>query len=405
MATSVVIVGGGFGGLEAAFSLVSLLGPTADITLIDRGSRHSFIPSIHEVVSGKVGLREIQVPLDAVLGPAGVRFVQDDVLSVDVEKQQVIAREQALQYDYLVLSCGAENNFFGVPGAQAFSYRFLTPEDAERIRTDLDRFMKDRGRRVHLVLAGGGTEGVEVAGELIDFIHDNGYGEDLADGRITVELIEGQSRVLPGFPSAVQDIAAEYLAGLDVKIITGDKIAEVRKDKVVLASGAERPFSLLIWTGGIRPSPLIAGLSLPKDPAGWLLVTDRLHTPEDEFVFGIGDAISIQGTDGPLRVRRLAYHAQDQAVVAALNIYAHARGRELAEYSPKAKPQLISLGRDNGIFLQGERALSGRWVIALKKAVERKHIMSCLSRPLTSRIASAVPGRGFLHRIKLRLPL
>jgi NADH dehydrogenase len=405
MAPSIVIVGGGFGGLEAAFTLVSLLGPTADITLIDRGSRHSFIPSIHEIVSGKVTPREIQVPLDAVLGPAGVRFVQDEVLTVDAKKQQVVARKQSLRYGYLVLSCGAENNFFGVPGAEAFSRRFRTPEDAERIHVDLGLTLQDYGRRVRLVLAGGGTEGVEAAGEIIDFIRDNGYGEDLAGGRITVELIEGQSRILPGFPAAVQDIAAEYLACLGVRIVAGDRITEVRKDRVALASGAERPFSLLIWSGGIRPAPLIAGLSLPKDPAGWLLVTERLRSPEDEFVYGVGDAIGIEGTDGPLRLQRLAYHAQDQAVVAALNICSHLRGRELVGYSPRAKPQLISMGRDNGIFLRGDRILTGRWVVALKKAAERKHLMGCLSRPVTSRIGASLPGRGLLHRVMLRLPL
>jgi NADH dehydrogenase len=404
MTTRIVIAGGGFGGIETAFSLKGLLRPPFEITLIDKSAYHSFIPSIHLIVSGKVTAEEIRIPLKVVLGAAGIRFIQDEVLSVNTEKREVITGNSALQYDYLVLSSGAENNFFAIPGAEKFSYRFRTPDDAERIHAELVRLLADPAP-CRMVLAGGGTEGVEVAGELLDLIKAQGRGEDLESGRIAVELIEGKSRLLPGFLREVQDCADQYLRHQGVTMIAGDRIAEVRKDSVVLSSGQQRDASILIWSGGIQPSKLIRGLPLLKDPWGWLKVTDLLNSYDDDRVYGIGDAVSIYADDGPLALQRLAYHAQDQARVAALNIAAAVSDRGMVSYTPKIKPQLISIGKDMGIFTLEDRVYSGPWVVSLKKAVERKHLMTYLTKPVSSAIWSNIPGAGFLQRLRTRLPV
>jgi NADH dehydrogenase len=404
MTTRIVIAGGGFGGLETAFSLKGLLRPPFEITLIDRSAYHSFIPSIHMIVSGKVTAEEIRIPLKVVLGPAGIRFIQDEVLSVNTEKREVITSHSALQYDYLVLSSGAENNFFGIPGAEEFSYRFRTPDDAGRIHVELVRLLASPAP-CRMVVAGGGTEGVEMAGELLDLIKARGRGEDLESGRIAVELIEGKSSLLPGFLHEAQECADKYLRQQGVTMIAGDRIAEVRKDSVVLSSGQQRDASILIWSGGIQPSKLIHGLPLIKDPWGWLKVTDLLNSYDDDRIYGIGDAVSIYTDDGPLALQRLAYHAQDQARVAALNIAAAVSDRGMVSYTPKIKPQLISIGKDMGIFTLEDRVYSGPWVVSLKKAVERKHLMTYLTKPVSSAIWSNIPGAGFLQRLRARLPV
>ena len=123
MTPRIVIVGGGFGGLEAAFSLQALLQRPFEITLLDRSAYHAFIPSIHLIVSGKVSADSIRIPLQTVLGAAGMAFVQDEALAVNAQKREVKIKGGTLPYDYLVISCGAENNYFGVPGAEEFSCR------------------------------------------------------------------------------------------------------------------------------------------------------------------------------------------------------------------------------------------------------------------------------------------
>lgn len=405
MKRRIIIVGGGLGGLEAAFSLKGLLRPPFEITLIDRTRYHSFLPSIHLIISGKIKAGQIRIPLNVVLGAAGIRFVQDEVLSVDREKREVVAGSAALPYDYVVVSSGAENNFFGIPGAEQFSCRFRTPEDAVLIAKDLQALLDDSLKPARIVVAGAGTEGVEVIGETLDLIREKGLDDDLRSGRITIDLIEGKTRLLPGFSVEVQNRVEAYLRQQGVSLIAGDRIAEVRKDRVVLSSGETRDSSILIWSGGIQPSKLVRDLPFAKDPWGWLKVTDRLHVPDDERVYGIGDGVSIYTDDGPLGLQRLAYHAQDQAQIAALNIFYHMQGRRLIKYSPRNKPQLISLGKSMGILTIDEKVYAGPWVVSLKKAIERKHIFTCLTKPVSSAIAGRIPGAGLIQRLRTKLPV
>jgi NADH:quinone reductase (non-electrogenic) len=400
----IVIIGGGFGGLEAAFTLKELVPPRCTITLIDRNAHHSFIPSIHEIVSGKTGAESIRIPFAAVLGPAGIDFVQDEVLSLDRAQRQVGLRRGAVTYDYLVLCAGAESNFFGIPGAEQFSYRFRAAGDAERIRTEAMRQLDDPFTPVRFVLAGGGTEGVEAAGELLDLIKKEGRDDDLRSGKVSIDLIEGRDRLLTGFPGGAQDRAEEYLRGRGISLVTGHPIIEVRKDRVLLASGEGRDATILVWTGGIQPPRLVRELSLQKDGNGWLKVTEHLRSIDDERIFGIGDAVGIYDRSGALQLQRLAHHAEDQARIVALNIARQIAGREPVAYRPKSKPQLVSMGADMGILTTGERVLSGSWVVAIKKAVERKHLMGCLSRPVASAVLSGIPGAGFIRRLRSSLP-
>ncbi len=400
-----VIIGGGFAGLEAAFTLKGLLEPAAGITLIDRNACHTFIPSIHEIISGKVEPQQLRIPLRVMLGPAGIDFIQEEVLGLDRERRQVSTNSTVLDYDYLVLGVGAENNFFNIPGAAELAYRFRSSEDAERIRQELSRIMADESCAYTVMIAGGGTEGAEVAGEAVDAI-ENGCGRDaLLSGRITVELIEGQDRLLPGFPGRVRDFAGDYLRKRGVRLTTGSRIIEVRKDSVVLDGNAVRSASLLIWTGGIQPPKLIRALSLPKDPSGWLRVNERLQVFDDDRAYGIGDAISIYRGEKSLPVARLAYHAQDQARIAAFNIANHLAGRGLASYAPKSKPQLISMGRDMGLYVEGDEFHSGAWVVSLKKGIEKRHLLAYLTKPLSQTLWSKVPGSEFLNRRWLRRTL
>jgi NADH dehydrogenase len=404
MSTAVVIVGGGFGGLEAAFTLRSLAGDGVAITLVDRDGFHSFVPSIHEISSGKITSRSIQIPLETMLAPAGIGFVRDSVMAIDHENRRVKAVSGDLNYDYLVLAAGAENHFFGVPGAEEHSFRFRTPEDAERIRAQLVRLLAEERKDVHLVLAGGGTEGVEVAGELLDLIKDSEREYGPAGGTVAITLVEAQQQLLPGFPPAARAFAEQYLREQGVTIITGQRISALRSGSIVLASGRELPQSMLIWTGGIKPSQVIADLSLPKDPAGWLIVNDRLHSPVDERLYAVGDIVAIQGADGTVPLQRLAYHALDQGAAAGINIANNLRGKDLIRYAPKYKSQLVSIGRGMGIYTQGDVFKAGSWVVTLKKAVERKHLMSYLTRPLLSSISRKVPGIDLFKRLGLKLP-
>ncbi|HET6516271.1 MAG TPA: FAD-dependent oxidoreductase [Thermodesulfovibrionales bacterium] len=404
MKKRIVIIGGGFGGLESALSLWEILESQADITLIDRNACHSFIPSIHEIISGKVGARDIQIPLSVVLSPTTVTFLQDEVVSIDPWNRQVITPSRVMEFDYLVLSSGAEDNFFGVPGAAEFSHPFRSPESAERISATVKGLLKNEKRPCRLIVAGGGTEGVEVAGELLDLVRETGSEHDMASGRITVALID-RSRLLNTFPVKAQDFVEEYLSQRGVKIFAGSRITEVRKREVVLDPGARYGMSVLIWTGGLQPSKLLRGLPLSKDDQGWLRVTESLQSPDTDRIYGVGDAISMYNERGAVALSRLAYHALDQARVAGRNIANHIRGRRTIAYSPKTKPQLLSLGKDMGIFVRGEYVFSGQSVVLLKKMVQIRHIMTYLTRPSVSALSAKLREPKLRYLMRWLLPI
>lgn len=401
MPERIIIIGGGFGGLEAAFTLKGLM-RSAEITLINRSADHFFVPSIHEIISNKVKSGELRFPLATVLRPAKIAFVQDEVAAVDPGLRQVRTNGQILTYDFLILASGAEHSFFSVPGAEQFSHCFRTPEDAEEIHKELALLLENNAPSRSIVLAGGGTEGVEVAGELLDLISQAGGTDDLRSGRIAITLVEAQGRLLPGFAQPVQAFVEGYLSDKGVTIVAGSRIAEVLQHSLTLNSGRTIASSLLIWTGGIQPSKLIRDLVLPKDPAGWLKVTQELHSPGDDRIFGIGDAVSIYRDNEPMRFARLAYHAQDQARVAAFNIANYGSGESLLTYAPKNKPQLVSMGKDMGIFIESDAFRSGAWVVALKKAIEKRHLLGYLSRPLSTALWSKIPGSEFARKFWLR---
>jgi NADH dehydrogenase len=405
MTTRVLIIGGGFGGLKAAFSLKNILSRPFEISLIDRSPCHSFVPSSHLIISGKVRPSQIQIPLDIVLAPAGIRFFQDEVHSVDSEKMQVMSASAVYPYDYLVLCPGAVNNFFDIPGAEAFSSRFRTPHDAERIRQKLLFRLAGDHNPCSIVVAGGGTEGVELMGEILDLIEAEGRKDEVKSGRVALILIEGKDRLLPSFPSSVQRLAQEYLEQRGVNLLAGDGIAAVTNEQVVLASGRVYKASMLIWSGGIQPSKLVRSLAFPKDDQGWIKVSDRLHLAGDETIYALGDAVTIHNEEGILRLQRLAPHAEDQARVAALNIHASIETEEQIPYVPKHKPQLISIGGKFGIFSADGKVYSGPWVVSLKKAIERQHLHSTLARPVSSALWSRVPKSSIMQHLRTRLPL
>jgi NADH dehydrogenase len=390
--TGVLVIGGGFGGIEAALTAASLLKDRVDVTLVDKGTRHCFMPSIHEVLSGKQSPGDISFALDAVLGTARVGFVQDVALSVDTKKRKVAARGGSLSYDYLVLAAGAENTFRGVPGARAHARPFRNAEDAETIHEDLRRLAEDYAPGTSVVVVGGGTEGVEVVGELIDFFGEEGLSQEVEEGRLSIHLVHAGPRLLPGLPVRAAERAAEYLGGKGVRLHTRNPIVEAGEDRVILKNGTKVKSSLLIWTGGIHPAPLMREIPLPRGPEGWLKVTETLQSPSDERVFAVGDGVSIETPSGPLALERLAYHAIDQGRLAAENIHAHLEGKEPQAYSPSKKPHLVSMGSETGIFVQGDSVLSGDWVVGLKRTIQTRHLMTYLTRPALMRIPGGTLG-------------
>src|SRR5258708_3534081 len=175
---SIVVAGAGFGGVRAALDLAKNL-PSAKITLINNNPYHCFNPNLYELAAiklqheGKLEFQNLQgafsIPLELIFQNSQVEVIIQKISQIDLEQKQVWIGTHQLKFDFLVLSLGSKTNYFGVPGAKDFSHPFKTAEDALNIHNDLEERVS-MGQLPKVVIAGGGFTGVEIAGQLKEFL-------------------------------------------------------------------------------------------------------------------------------------------------------------------------------------------------------------------------------------------
>ena len=293
----VVIIGGGFGGLTAAQSLRDV-----DVWLIDRTNHHLFQPLLYQVATAALSPGDIAWPLRTIFRRhPHVRVVMEEVLSIDRATRLVRLRESApIAFDVLIVAPGSRHSYFGhdaweqsAPGiktlADAVYLRekmLLAFEEAERRRV-----VAGAGDRLNFVIVGGGPTGVELAGALAE-LGRKAMGPDFPNLRLddlAILLVEGGSRILPGFTPDLSAKAATALERKGVTIRLNSPVSEIRADGVVIGSEFIRSTNV-IWAAGNMASPLLNSLAVPQDESGRINVQPDLTIPGDPWIFVIGDA-------------------------------------------------------------------------------------------------------------------
>ena len=402
----IVIIGCGFAGLSAAETLSRRI--DADITLIDRKEYFENLALLPEILSGKVNTSDVTGDIRKFAKRTGANFIVGEVYDVDFDEKQVYLRRgrgtgvSAESYDFLIISVGAEPSFFGIPGAEEHSFTVNSLESALSARRKLDELAQaqaqaqaqakhwhwhcaveggggaeDRSgvtedrragdRSIDVVIAGAGLTGVEVAGEVVDFLR----------GRGACRIVEMMPRVLPAMPEKVSRRVAHMLARRGVEMLTGHAVQSVREDEIELrkVSSSESVvlhFDMLIWTAGLKPNRLSERISAPK-VRGWLKTDDYLRVYGFEDVYAIGDIAHFERasrTSG-----KNAEEAERQGKAAAENIARALKGKPLKEYTPKNTVQnpraLISVGGNEAIaYFNG--ILFTCFAYRIKKHIERK---------------------------------
>jgi NADH dehydrogenase len=302
----VVIVGSGFGGLNAATHLAPA---PVDITVVDRDNYHGFWPLLYQVATAGLGADDIAHPIRSIYAPHHNINVRLGVVSgVDLEARTVdIEGETALPYDYLILAAGSSTNDFGIPGVDEHAYPLKTLPDAVRLRNhvlttfeqaDAAGGDEDAGA-LTIVLVGGGPTGVEMAGALAELIGHNLATDfhhlDLTKARVV--LVEMTDHLLPGFSPASQQAALRTLQekGIDVRFKT--KLAQVTGEGVSFEDGTSVPTRTVVWTAGVGANRLAGLIPGPKGRSGTVPVEPDLSLPGHPEVFVIGDLASARGRD------------------------------------------------------------------------------------------------------------
>ena len=363
----VVIVGAGFGGLEAAHRLA---GAPVSITLIDRRNHHLFQPLLYQVATASLATSEIAWPIRYLLrNRPDVTTLYATVTGVDAQAKRVLLDDgDGLPYDTLIVATGARHAYFGHDEWEPFAPGLKTLEDAttlrRRILVAFERAERetDPQRRAALltfVIIGAGPTGVELAGTIAELAQDTLPPDfrNIDTHKTRVVLIEAGPRVLAGFPDDLSAYAQRALESIGVEVMLGQAVTECTADSVVFG-GNRLDTKTIIWAAGVRASPAAEWLGAPADRAGRLQVLPDLTVAGHPDIFAIGDTVTINGPDGK-PVPGIAPAAKQQGRYVADAIKARLNGSALSPFHYQHAGSLAQIGKRKAVIDFGRIKLRG----------------------------------------------
>ena len=358
--TRIVVLGGGFAGIEVIRGLERTLGRRRDVelTLISDQNYLLFTPLLPQVASSMVEPRHIIQPIRDIRGRRSFRFRRDRVTGIDFAGRRVLCAEGEVTYDKLVIALGGITPSFGVPGVaeHALNYKALT--DALELRdhvldlaehADHETDPAARRRMLTICVVGGGYTGVELVAELQDlfasYIVPRYRGIDPHDFRLMI--LEAGEEILRGVHPALAERARRKLSREGIEVLTSTRVTRVREGAVETSGGAVIPVGLTVWAAGVKGHPVLASLPVPQDRLGRIIVDRFLQVPGHPDVYGAGDAITVDGLPSasiPIIPAALAHGR-----LVAENLVADLEGRERRRIEFAPKGMLVSLGEKDAV--------------------------------------------------------
>jgi NADH dehydrogenase len=356
----IVIIGAGFGGVYVARALAPYVkSGMIDVTIINRTNHFLFTPLLHEVATGGLSPTSVTEPLREIFAGTYIQVAQGEVKFIDTSKKKIGLGVCEIQYDYVVMATGAGSNFYGITGAEEHTLPLKNLSDAVRIRSAIiDTFeraclLKDpvqRAKMLSFVVVGGGATGVEVAGELVEFVFSTARRyyqgkNDCTAKDISVTLINSEKDILNLFHPNLREKARKVLSKKGVQFRLGVRVKAVYGDRVELGGGELVDAGVVIWTAGVKSSLPEFKDEKPLLVSGRILVDSKLRVSglEDSFVLGDSSAFVDNALGEPIPM--FAQVTVAQAKVVAKNLMALIRGEELIDFKFRRKGDLISVGQ------------------------------------------------------------
>jgi NADH dehydrogenase len=364
--TRIVIAGGGFAGLYAAMHFDKRLARRADVevTLISRENFILFTPMLHEVAAGDLYPGDIVNPLRRIL--RHVKFIDADVQAIDLNARcihciaSVADRELEFEFDHLLLTLGSETNFFNMDGVRDWSVTMKSLSDAALLRNRMVALLEEaslqsdeaaRRQLLTFVTAGGGFSGTETTGAVNDFVRETvRYYPQLREELIRVVVVHPGNFILPELGEELGRYAERKLRERKVEVIKGPRVANYDGVVVTLSDGTSIPAATLIWTAGVKPSPVIAQLPCEKE-RGRLLVSEYLAVTGVPGLWAAGDCAAVPILNTENFHPPTAQHGLREGVTVAKNIEATILDRSLKPFRYKMMGQLASIGHRTGVAM------------------------------------------------------
>ncbi|MEZ4233786.1 MAG: NAD(P)/FAD-dependent oxidoreductase [Polyangiaceae bacterium] len=364
----VVIVGGGFGGLETA---KALKGDDVDITLVDRSNHHLFQPLLYQVAMAGLSPAEIAAPIRAVLKhQTNCRVLLGEVTRVELGSKRLhLDHGDSLSYDYLVVAAGAKTNFFGNEAWARHALGLKSVDDAVEIRrrvllafeaAERESDVDARRRLLTFVVIGGGPTGVEMAGglaELSRFVLADDFRE-IAGREPRVVLVEATDRLLPGMDEKLAQSAAKQLEDLAVELRLSTKVTDINEHGVKLGEEWLRA-STVVWSAGVCARSLAGRLGCETARGGRVKVEADCSVPDHPEVSVIGDMAYFvpEGSEQPLP--GVAQVAMQQGRFVARQIRRDLAGKPRETFEYVDKGMMATIGRSRAVAQSGKLKLSG----------------------------------------------
>jgi NADH:ubiquinone reductase (H+-translocating) len=370
MTPHIVIIGCGFGGLEAARALAD---QPVKITLIDRSNHHLFQPLLYQVATAELSAPLIAAPIRHILRKQkNLIVLLAEVKSIDAKGHNVILDDDtAISYDYLVVAPGSTHSYFGRDEWEKYAPGLKTLDDAYEIRRRVllaferaEREVRPSWREAWLTFAviGAGPTGVELAGAMAEIARQTLTDEfrRIDTRRARIILLEGSDRVLPNYPEDLSQKARQQLERLGVVIYTGYRVTEIDDRGLWLNEDGEKQrldARTIIWAAGVAASPLGRSLGVPLDRAGRVVVLPDLSTPGYPDVFVVGDLAAVKSDGKP--VPGVSPAAKQMGRHAAANILHRMRGHETRPFRYRDYGSLATIGRRAAVVMVGRFKFSG----------------------------------------------
>ena len=367
----IVVAGGGAGGLELVTKLGDSLGKRgrAQVTLVERARTHLWKPLLHSVAAGSLRRSQHELNYLAQAHWHNFHYTLGEVVGFDRAARRLnlaamydedgreITPPRSVPYDTLIMAVGSVTNDFGTPGAAQFAVPLENPEQASRFnRRIVNACLRANGQpgpvrpgQLHIAIIGAGATGTELAAELHRTVRAVvAYGMDRIDAArdVHIVLIEAAERILPALPERISNATLELLTSIGVEVRTRARVAEVRADGVVLASGEFIPSELVVWSAGVKaPNFLRDADGLETNRINQLLVTPTLQTTRDPDIFAIGDCASCPrpGETTPIPPRAQAAHQMASHMLRQINL--RLDGKPLEPFRYRDFGSLVSLGK------------------------------------------------------------
>ncbi|CCB91961.1 putative NADH dehydrogenase [Waddlia chondrophila 2032/99] len=303
----VIIIGGGFGGINAARELANA---NIDLTVIDRTNHHLFQPLLYQVATAALSPGNIALPIREILrNQKNAAVIMGEVTAIDKESKKItMLHGETMEYDYLIVATGARHSYFGNEQWEPFAPGLKTLNDAIAVRESI-LLAFERAERsndpeqiaseLRFVIVGGGPTGVEMAGSIAEIARKTLFNNfrRIVPENSEILIIEGTDRLLHTFPEELSKKALEDLQQMGVKVRTHTHVTNIT-EKGVYINEEFIPTSNVIWAAGNQASPLLKTLNVPQDRSGRAIVNEDLSIPGYSNVFVIGDAACAKNREG-----------------------------------------------------------------------------------------------------------